>query len=152
MFKYALNVIIFGDFTMSVLFSLNKQDVQLPRLIGAFIIVAALLMFVRAGAQMFDSWDAVKDARQCFEEVGENPAYTSVSECREMAQDLGLYVKFSQFELTKRQFWSALLQPIATLLLWAGALLFGLIIYRANFVPIKAVRPVKTARKPAKKK
>ena len=130
---------------MPVLFTLNKQDLQLPKLIGAFIVFAAILLFVRAGAQMFDSWDAVKDVRACFEEVGEDPAYTSVSQCRDMAQELGLYVKVSQFELTKRQFWSALLEPIASLFLWAGAFLVGLIVYRANFVPL----PAKQA-KPAK--
>ena len=46
-------------------FRVAGRDVHLPKLIGAFILFAALLMFVQASALMFDSWDHLKYYDSC---------------------------------------------------------------------------------------
>jgi len=137
-----------------MLFKIGGGNLQLPKLIGAFILVAALLMFVKAGAGMFDSWDAIKDTQACFEKVGTDPAYSSISECKDMASGLGLYVKAKQPRLTFRQFWSALLEPIANLFFWAVIFLIGILFYRTGDIVIPIEQSIKDVpdTKPVKKK
>jgi len=122
-----------------MLFRIAGRDLQLPRLIGAFLLFAALMMFVRAGADMFDSWDAIKDTRDCFTECNAGEQCIIASGCEQKANNLGLYIKSGQTELSNRQFWSALLGPIANLFVWAVVFLIGLMFYRTGdiIIPIE---------------
>ncbi len=114
------------------------KEVHLPKLIGAFILFAALLMFIRSSAAMFDSWDNLKTVNECLSRAGgEEPFFGS---CQGIAQGaLDLFVRPGQTTLSNRQFWSALLAPIAAILFWLAALFVGYVFYRTGelVVPIE---------------
>ncbi len=103
----------------------------MPKLIGAFILFAALLMFIRASAVMFDSWDNLKAVNDCLARAdGEEPFFTS---CQGLASGaLDVYVRAGQSMLTNRQFWGALLGPISAILFWLAGLFLGYILYKTG--------------------
>ncbi len=116
-------------------FRFGGRDVHMPRLIGAFILFAALLFFLQASAQMFASWDNLKEVNKCLA-----TPEVSRSFCQEFSRDaLNVYVSSSQEELSTRQFWGVILGPIGSILLWLAVLFFGLLIYRTGdlVIPIE---------------
>ncbi|MFH1696778.1 MAG: hypothetical protein ABH854_02620 [Candidatus Diapherotrites archaeon] len=118
-------------------FRAGGRTIHLPRLIGAFILFAALLMFVKVSAEMFESWDNLKAVNQCFESV--DPAYvnTSFEYCQDKAMDsIGVYVSDHQDKLTSRQFWEVLLGPIVSVLIWLAVLSFGWMLYKASDIVV----------------
>ena len=141
-----------------MLFRISSQDVQLPKLIGAFLLFAALIMFVRAGAQMFDSWDALKSHPKCIATIGSEineVAQLQYLDCKESLHNItGLQLKGDQDRISSRQFWFALLGPIASLFFWAIVFLLGVIFYRTGeiVIPIEqSIREVPEER-PLKRK
>ena len=96
-------------------FRVAGKEVHLPKLIGAFVLFAALLMFIKASATMFDSWDNLKAVNDCLSRAeGEEPFFST---CQGLAKGaLDVFVRPGQTTLTNRQFWSALLGPIAAIL------------------------------------
>ena len=148
-----------------MLFRLSSGDVQIPRLIGAFIVFAALIMFVGAAAHMFDSWDALKKFPSCVTEVNEEYYDGTLSEevaqlrlldCKDSLYNItGLALKGNQYQITNRQFWVALLGPIANLFVWAVVFLLGLIFYRTGniVIPIEqTIRDIPEVKHSKKKK
>ena len=120
-----------------VYFRIAGKDVHLPKLIGAFVIFAAVLMFIQSSAVMFDSWDAAKDTGKCIQLASANSLREEVGpdlypKCRELANPLGIYVRDGQDNLTTRQFWGSLLGPVASIMFWLAILFFGLILYRTG--------------------
>ena len=114
------------------------KEVHLPKLIGAFILFAALLMFIKASATMFDSWDNLKAVNECLTRAeGEEPFFST---CQGLANGaLDVFVRPGQAHLTNRQFWSALLGPISAILFWLAGLFVGYIFYKTGelVVPIE---------------
>ena len=140
-------------------FKIGSSDVQLPRLIGAFVLFAALIMFVRAGAQMFDSWDALKSYPTCISSIGsENDAVAQMQyiDCKDSLYRItDLQLKGDQDKISSRQFWFALLGPIANLFAWAVVFLLGIVFYRTGniVIPIEQViRDVPNKPKPRARK
>ena len=140
-------------------FRVAGKEVHLPKLIGAFILFAALLMFIKASATMFDSWDNLKAVNDCLSRAeGEEPFFST---CQGLAKGaLDVFVRPGQTTLTNRQFWSALLGPIAAILFWLAALFVGYLFYKSGelVVPIEetirdvsAPRPKKAGRFASKK-
>lgn len=121
-----------------IFFRLAGRDVHMPRLIGAFILVAAFLMFVQASASMFDSWDSAKAVSNCLkaaeldgQRIDSNPGI--FDECQDNAAAfLGIHVRQGQEDLTARQFWGSLLGPIAAVLFWIAILFLGYMLYRTG--------------------
>tara|TARA_Y100000310_G_scaffold327497_2_gene393971 strand:+ start:5690 stop:6121 length:432 start_codon:yes stop_codon:yes gene_type:complete len=142
-----------------MLFRLSSQDVQLPRLIGAFILLVAILMFVRAGAQMFDSWDTLKSYPDCIASIGsgtDEVAQLQYMDCKDSLYGItGLQLKGAQDKMSTRQFWFALLGPIGNLFIWAIVFLLGIVFYNTGnlIVPIEqSVREIPDVKLPAAKK
>jgi len=139
MFIYYLNVLISGVFMRRLIYlRIGGRDVHMPKLIGAFVIFAAFLLFVQASAEMFDSWDSAKEVNRCLQVAAANnareePGPDLYPDCRRLAVDyLDMAVRTGQEELTLRQFWGSLLGPIASVLIWLAVLFVGLIFYRSG--------------------
>ncbi len=138
-------------------FRLASRDVHLPKLVGAFIVFAALLLFLRAGANMFDSWNAVQSYPSCIQKIGsevDSVAQLQYMHCKESLYNItGVQLRGDQDKLSSRQFWAALLGPIAEVLAWAVVFILGIIFYRTGniVVPIEqVVREVKDDKWPKK--
>lgn len=113
------------------------RDIHLPRLIGAFILFASLFMFIKASADMFDSWDNMKYVEKCMAsvEIGaeQDVQQAQINDCREtLYRSTGVYLKPGEGKLTTRQFWSVLFGPIAAILFWLAILFVGWILYRTG--------------------
>ncbi len=128
------------------------KEVHLPKLIGAFVLFAALLMFIKASAVMFDSWDNIKAVNECLSRAaGEEPFFSS---CQDLAKGaLDVFVRPGQDALTNRQFWSALLGPISSILFWLAVLFVGYVLYKTGelVVPIEeTIRDLPGPKRPGK--
>lgn len=118
-------------------FRIGSKQVHLPKLIGALVLIAAVLMVVKSAAVMTDSWDIVKDFPKCVA-AAQNQA--DVDNCRDVLKDAtGVVLKTNQGKLNTAQFWAALLGPVAALFGWAVVLVLGMIFYRTGefIVPIE---------------
>ncbi len=139
-------------------FKLGSTDFYLTRLIGSFIMIAALLMFFSASANMFDSWTALKDYPTCISSVSSDNvvlAQMQYLDCKDSLNELtGLQLRGGQDRITTRQFWSALISPIASLFFWAAILIAGIAFYRAGelVVPIEQAIVELNKKKKLKKK
>lgn len=128
-----------------IYFRAAGRDVHIPKLIGSFVIFAALLMFIQSSAIMFESWETAKEVNSCLAEASANldrvePGEDIYPECQAIARDyLDIRVHDGQEKLTTRQFWSGLLGPISSLLIWLAVLFVGYILYRTGelVVPIE---------------
>ena len=127
-------------------FKLAGKEVHMPKLIGAFILFAAMLMFVKASADMFNSWDSLKTSEECIGNIGadlpEELQMQQFGDCRDdLYYNTGIYLADSQAKPTSRQFWSALLGPIASVLFWIAILFLGWMLYRTGelVLPIEEV-------------
>ncbi|MBI4053647.1 MAG: hypothetical protein HY394_06455 [Candidatus Diapherotrites archaeon] len=136
-----------------ILLRFGGRDVHLPKLIGAFILFAAVLMFFRATAVMFDSWDVTKD---CIDKA---TTKETVLECQDSIYKItGIHLKPGAGEITTRQLLEIFLGPIANLLFWGAAVILGLLLYRTGSltIPIEEtvadLRDVKKREWPKKRK
>ncbi len=113
------------------------RDVHLPRLIGAFILAAAVLMFFHAIFSMVDSWNTVKYYNSCVESLS---SYSTTDEQRAqftfcsdaLYRATGVVVRGEAPLLSAAQFAGAILSPIASVLFWLAILLFGYLLYRSG--------------------
>lgn len=123
-------------------FKLAGRDVHMPRLIGAFILFASVLMFVSACAEMFDSWDNMKHFEKCV--LSSNNDEAEYNECRlDLYYNTGTYVHDGQGKFTGRQFWTTLLTPIAGVLFWLAILFVGWLLYKTGDLVIPIEQTVK---------
>lgn len=130
----------------------GKSGIFLPKLIGAFLLTIALIMFVVASGQMFDTWDALKKYPECIGTKDlEIDSFTQIQHCKQSLGEItGLNLRPDQGRPTTRQFIITLLPPIAGLFFWAVVFLFGLIFYQTGIVkmlPHKKVKKKKRGRK-----
>jgi len=118
-------------------FRIGGKNLHLPKLIGAFLVVASLLMFFNAGALMFESWDNVKFLNKCLQDPNAFPQ----GFCQQSAYYAGVFVRPDQDSLGVKQTWSLLLEPIASLFLWLIGLLVGAMLYLSG----KIILPIEEA-------
>ncbi|MBT4597104.1 MAG: hypothetical protein HOC95_03945, partial [Candidatus Diapherotrites archaeon] len=52
-----------------VLFKIGSKNAQLPKMIGAFLVVISVLMLIQSGAVMFDSWQSIKGFNECVDDA-----------------------------------------------------------------------------------
>ncbi len=125
-------------------FYFGKSRLFLPRVLGSFIIVLAIVMFVVAAGNMFDSWDAMKKYPKCVASIGwgnESVAMLQYSDCKDSLYRIsGLQLRSDQPGITSRQFLVTLLRPVGELLFWAAAFVLGLFLYNTRIV--RMPRPV----------
>ena len=118
-------------------FRIAGRDVHLPKLIGSFILFAALLMFVQASAIMFDSWDNLKYYDRCVlsidTDLGIEEQRAQFNTCSDtLYKATGIVARVETPKLTARQFWSALLGPVAGILFWLAILFMGYTLYKSG--------------------
>ena len=114
------------------------RDVHLPKLIGAFILIAAFLMFVVAGSWMLESWENTIQIRDCLRNGKADPTFIPV--CQQEAKDaFNVYIRPDQTRLGVRQAAEALLPPIAATFFWLAVFLAGIMFYKTGsiLVPIE---------------
>ncbi len=146
-----------------VLFKIGSKEAQLPRLIGAFLIVIAVLMLIQSGAVMFDSWQSLKDFGKCVEFSGvkeldslDSPsallAEMRYQDCKNSLYQLtGAQVPGAATSLTSRQFWTAFLGPVSIFFVWAIVFLFALFLFN-NASIVVPVEEIELVARPFRKK
>ena len=118
-------------------FRVAGSEVHLPKLIGAFVMFAAAMLFVQSASNMFDSWDTMKYYDKCVLGINANDV---VSEQRAQFQECagtlynstGIVTRMEHPLLTGRQFAIGLLGPMGVLLLWLAVFFFGYTLYRTD--------------------
>ena len=138
-------------------FRIAGRDVHLPKLIGAFILTASLLMFVASIAGMFDAWDSVANYKSCISGVDASLGNYDgqIQDCRDtLHKQTGLYLMVGQWEPTLRQTVQILLEPIAGVMVWIAVLLFGWVLYKSGdlVLPIEQVSREVKEKKAVKRK
>ena len=133
----------------------GRNRIFLPKLAGAFLLVAALFMFIVASGKMFDTWDALKKYPDCIEQkdisIG---SFAQMQYCKQSLADVtGLHLAHDSAKISTRQFVVTLLPPVAELLFWATVFIIGLIFYQTGIVKQAARQalPVKHKGKHEKK-
>ena len=138
-------------------FYFGKSRVFLPKLLGSFILLLAIVMFVVSSGNMFDSWDAMVKYPNCVSKIGtqtDQVAMLQYLDCKESLYNItGLQLRPDQPRITSRQFVITLLSPVAELLFWAAVFVLGLFLYKTRVVrPDFAKYSEKPAAKPFRKK
>ena len=138
-----------------VLFKIGSKDAQLPKLVGAFLIVLSILMLVHSGAVMFDSWQSIKGFDECVinsyksaSEIGvengmDKVVYElKVRDCKEsLYQISGAQIPGGVYTLSLRQMATAFLGPVSNFFAWALVFLFALFLFNSAsvVVPVEQV-------------
>ncbi|MDD3083607.1 MAG: hypothetical protein PHP82_01155 [Candidatus ainarchaeum sp.] len=135
-----------------VLFKIGSKSAQLPRLVGAFLIVISILMLIQSGAVMFDSWTAVKEFNVCIDKAysieGEVQGLDAIlselkyQDCKNsLYQITGAQVTGGKMYLTSRQFWTAFTTPVSIFFVWAIIFLFALFLFNSSsiVVPVEQI-------------
>ena len=101
------------------------RDVHVPKLIGVFILVFAVLMVIKSAAIMLDSWDALQNFDNCSD--------VDAGACGEALYRItGVSIWAGQTELNTTTFWAALTGPTAVLFFWLIVLLVGMVFYKSG--------------------
>jgi hypothetical protein len=131
-----------------ILFKIGSREAQLPKTIGAFLIIIAVLMLVYSGAVMFDSWQAVKGFEECVDnayavEVGTTQELSAIltelkfQDCKtSLYQITGTQIPGGNNYLTTRQKATAFLGPVSVFFGWAIVFLFALFLFNSATVVV----------------
>lgn len=147
-----------------ILFKIGSKDAQLPKLVGAFLIVISILMLVHSGAVMFDSWQTIKGFDECVinaykssEEINiengiDKLVYElKVKDCKDsLYQISGAQLPGGVYNLSLRQMATAFLGPVSIFFAWAIVFLFALFLFNnaTVVVPVEQMEiPLKSETK-----
>jgi hypothetical protein len=131
-----------------VLFKIGSKEAQLPKTIGAFLMIISLLMLFSSGALMFDSWQTVKGFEGCVDdayeiEEGNTPELSAIltelkfQDCKDsLYQVTGAQIPGGAEYLTMRQKATAFLGPVSLFLGWAIVFLFALFLFNSATVVV----------------
>ncbi|MEK6958476.1 MAG: hypothetical protein AABW59_00360 [archaeon] len=148
-----------------ILFKVGSKEAQLPKMIGGFLVIIAVLMLIQAGAVMFDSWQALKDFNTCVEFSGVKEMYNLDSagqilaelryqDCKNSLYEItGAQVIGADTTLSSRQFWTGIIGPVVNFFAWAIVFLFALFLFNSAemVVPVEMAE-VPLAARPFKKR
>lgn len=148
-----------------LLFKVGDERAELPKMVGAFLIVIAVLMLVKSGAVMFDSWQTVRDFDGCVtsaisysKDLSGNAGLDymiselKVQECKDsLYQITGAQIPGGVYNMTQRQMWTAVLGPIVQFFIWAVVFLFALYLFNNGSVVIP-IEEAEVPRRPFAKK
>lgn len=137
----------------NVLFMIGGKNFHLPKLIGAFLVFGAILMLFQGVAQMFDVWDSLKDYPNCIDSVNQSQptvleAQSMYKDCKEILyRKTGIQLLRSQVSLTARQYWIALIGPVAGIFFWAIVFFFGVMLYNTGKIVIPVEQSISKKKK-----
>lgn len=115
---------------------------RLPNLVGAFIIIIALIMFFTSAAKLYGIGSAVVDAKDCLGKIEFNQ-----EDCRAAIKEAtGITLLQGQSKLAIRQIFVAVAPSIAELLLWALIFIIGTALYRTGRLVVASSIKGKLAR------
>lgn len=132
-----------------IFFKLGDETIRMPKFVGAFLAIVAVLLFFSSGAKMFESWDNIKAINSCLSSIG---GYSSAEPekflvCQSMAKNaFDFNIRPDQSVLSNKQIAIALLLPVAELFFWLVVLIFALGLYNSGkiVIPVKqSVREIK---------
>jgi len=122
-----------------IFFIVGGKNFHLPKLIGAFMVFGAILMLFQGVGYMFDVWDSLKDYPLCVSEE---------DECREILfRKTNIQLLSNQSMPTSRQYWMALIEPVASIFFWAIVFFFGIMFYNTGKIVIPVERSVSKKKK-----
>ena len=134
-----------------MLFRLGTKDVHLPKLFGAFIMIATAIMLVQSLAGMFDSWESVRAVHACVDAA--NSETVPIQECQTQAYyAFGILLRANQYRLTDLQLVAGLLPKIAGVFFWVGGFIIGMVLYRVWRIMIPIEESIANIRTPKWKK
>ena len=133
-----------------VLFKIGSREAQLPKTVGAFLIIIAVLMLIHSGAVMFDSWQAVRGFDECVIDaykaaeivnvdngIGKLIYEMKVGECKNsLYQITGAQVPGGVYNMSIRQASTALLGPVSVFFGWAIVFLFALFLFNSATIVV----------------
>ena len=100
-----------------------------PRLIGAFVVLIALLMFFSSIYQLNYISTTIANLPDCVASV---KTQADFEECRAAVKDATSFrLKSGQAQLTAGQTFASVALPISAILFWLAVLLFGAVLYKA---------------------
>jgi len=141
-----------------VLYKIGSRDSQLPKMIGAFLIVIAVLMLIQSGARMYDSWQVLKGFDDCVSKAADistsvgdaqvQPALAQTvfelryQDCKQSLYEItGAQIKGGETTIVpwSRTFFTAMINPIAMFFMWAIVFLIALFMFNSGevIVPVE---------------
>ena len=134
------------------MFKIGSKNAQLPKMVGAFLVIISVLMLIQSGAIMFDSWGAVKEFNSCVDKAysieGDVRGLDAIlselkyQDCKNsLYQITGAQITGGKTYLTSRQFWTAFTTPVSFFFAWAIVFLFALFLFNSSsiVVPIEQI-------------
>ena len=128
------------------------RNVHLPKMVGAFIIVATILMFAQSASSLFDARDVMVYYQTCITDLGKTAdilqQHSQFEFCsNQLYNATGLVVRADSPMLTYRQFFIGLSGKLAALLFWLAVLIAGYFLYRSDrlLAPIESAVSVPAA-------
>ena len=129
-----------------LMYSFSSKNLQLVRMLGAFLFFAGLLMFFQAGVRMFETWENIKVVNNCIISSGSDLSF--IGTCQQIAKDsMGIYFRPDQSKLGIRQLYSAVAPDVANLFIWIAVLMFGYGLYTSIKVTIPVEEEIKRKNK-----
>ena len=114
--------------------SYSRKPLSWPKLIGSLIFVGALLMVFKSGADLFTSWDNIKSIDNCLGAAQADPSFSSTCQTQAYYAGMGL-IRAEQKQLTNRQAWGAIFDPMGLFFVWLAVLVWGWTAYKAGWIP-----------------
>ena len=109
---------------------IGGRYVIVPKLVGLLLVLVALLLFVGATADLFVSWDKIKDLKECVASTATAGDETGYLICTVKAASLGLY-PFGE-KIDHLDIWTVMSQKAAVWVFWVLVLVIALVIYQSG--------------------
>lgn len=124
----------------------GSKYLVVPRLIGATLVLIAIIMLVVATSDVVLTWDRIKAVESCVyiaRAAGGNggddlAALTQLQTCAILGQQAGVQIRLDGKAVPDEEKWNAMLPKVAAWLGWVLLLVIALLIYQSG----KLVLPV----------
>lgn len=122
-----------------VIFRIANKNIHLPKLIGAIVLIIAILMIFQSVASIVDTVEDVRSIQNCYRLVTDTK--NDVLACQANAESYGIPIRSEQTNISTEQLIIAIINPLVALLSWCVLFLLGLMFYRSGklVIPIEEV-------------
>ncbi|MEW6294693.1 MAG: hypothetical protein AB1467_00155 [Candidatus Diapherotrites archaeon] len=138
-----------------IFFRLGTRNLHLPKLIGAFIFFAALLLVLQSISTMFETWQMVADFPSCISDAAGTGqlSFMKYVDCKDaLYKTTGIVVRGGETQLSMKQYFVALTAPIVYLFFWLAVFLAGVMVYKSGSLVIPIEESVRQLREKIRKK